>query len=196
MNTCDTAEAKLVHRLKERDPQAMTELYEGFMGLVGRTILRTIADDSVTDDLAQETFVRVWNGIKGFDETRGMLISWIAAVARNTAIDYLRSSAASKARSTVAFVDLDHAGRFSTPGDPVNKLHHARLLGQAFQKLSDSQRQVINLRYFEGMSQLEIAEHLDRPLGTVKTWVRTALRDLRSHYLRHGYGADGLCTAR
>jgi RNA polymerase sigma-70 factor, ECF subfamily len=81
----------LVHRLKERDPQAMAELYNQFGRLVYSNILVVVRHEAAAEDLTQETFLRIWNSIHSFNCDRGSLGTWIVAVARNRALDYLRS---------------------------------------------------------------------------------------------------------
>jgi RNA polymerase sigma-70 factor (ECF subfamily) len=156
----------------------MAELYDLHGRMVFRVIVRTVLDESIAEDLTQETFLRVWNGIRGFDEGRGTLGSWVTAVARNTAIDYLRSPRARHARTTVELKDVDGSRRFSSFEDWVLSIDRSRVLHKALEKLTASQRLVLNLSYVEGMSHAEIARSLNRPLGTIKTWVRTALRAL------------------
>jgi RNA polymerase sigma-70 factor (ECF subfamily) len=167
----------LACRLRARDQLAMTEVYDLYGAMVFRVVLRNVANETLAEDLTQETFLRVWNGAHGFDETRGTLGGWIAAVARNTAIDYLRSPAARAVRTSV---ELDEAGmrRHSAFDDWVGDLDRARLVRRAFEKLSESQRAVLNLAFVEGMSHAEIARSLNRPLGTVKTWMRSGLQML------------------
>jgi len=178
MNTCLAPEPDLVCRLKARDPQAMAELYDLYGRMVFRVILRTVCDETAAEDLTQDAFLRVWNGVRSFDDRRGAFGSWITAVARNTAIDYLRSPVARNSRTTVELKDVDGSRRFSAFEDWVNNLDRARILHGAFEKLTESQREVLNLAYVEGMSHAEIARSLNRPLGTIKTWVRSALRVL------------------
>jgi RNA polymerase sigma-70 factor (ECF subfamily) len=143
-------------------------------------ILRIVRDAGIAEDLTQETFLRVWNRMAGFDAQRGALGPWVLTVARNRAIDYLRSVDGrtrqnaielSAAETPAAFVDLDAA---------LMRGDRARLLRDAVEKLNEKQRMVIELAYFEGLSQTEMADRLKQPLGTVKTWVRTALQVLRS----------------
>jgi RNA polymerase sigma-70 factor (ECF subfamily) len=154
----------------------MGDLYDLYARIVYRVILRTVSNQTLAEDLTQEAFLRVWNGVRGFDEKRGTLTSWINAVARNTAIDYLRSPAARNERTTVGLKDVEGSRRCSVAEDWLANLDRTRRLQTAFQKLTARQRLVIDMSYLEGMSHAEIARRLRRPLGTVKTWMRTALR--------------------
>jgi RNA polymerase sigma-70 factor (ECF subfamily) len=121
----------------------------------------------------------VWNRVHSFDQERGALGPWILTVARNRAIDYLRSA---DGRMSAGSLELDRTetpAMFSGFNDSALALDRARRLKSAFEKLNPNQRTVIELAYFEGLSQTEMAERMQQPLGTIKTWVRTALKALR-----------------
>src|SRR5713226_4629901 len=98
----------LAERLKRREPQAMTELYDRYGKLAYSLIYRIVRDVGITEDLVQETFLRVWNRAQGFDVERGALGPWLLAVARNCAIDYLRSSSGRMSRSAVEMQEAEH----------------------------------------------------------------------------------------
>ena len=172
-------DAGLVRRLKARDPKAMSDLYDRYGRLAYSLIHRVVRNPSAAEDLLQETFMRVWNRVGSFDAERGALGPWVLAVARNRAIDYLRSV---DGRMQAGAVDLDrieHPAQFSGIESSALAIDRVRRLKSAFEKLSPNQRMVIELAYYEGMSQTEMAERLKQPLGTVKTWTRSALKILR-----------------
>src|SRR5271166_4649156 len=98
---------ELVERLQRRDAQALAELYDRYGRLVYSLILRVVRDTGVAEDLVQETFLRVWNRVQGFDAQKGAIGPWLLAVARNRAIDYIRS-AGGRERNTVEFEETDH----------------------------------------------------------------------------------------
>jgi len=172
-------DAGLVRRLKARDPKAMSDLYDRYGRLAYSLICRVVRNPSAAEDLLQETFMRVWNRVGSFDAERGALGPWVLAVARNRAIDYLRSV---DGRMQAGAVDLDrieHPAQFSDIDASTLAIDRVRRLKSAFEKLTPNQRMVIELAYYEGMSQTEMAERLKQPLGTVKTWTRSALKILR-----------------
>ena len=103
---------------------------------------------------------------------------WLLAVARNRAIDYLRS-AGGRERNAVEYEETDHPVLYCDMEKDLLTSDKARIVKSAVEKLSPNQRQVIELAYFEGLSQTEMAERMGQPLGTVKTWVRAALKNLR-----------------
>ena len=172
-------EAALARRLKSREPRAMEELYDRYGRLAYSLIFRIVRNPGVAEDLVQETFLRVWNRAQLFDGERGGLGAWILAVARHLAIDYLRSIDGRMAAGSLELERLDHPTLFGAFEESAVSIDRARRLKSAFEKLSPNQRLVIELAYFEGLSQTEMAERMKQPLGTVKTWVRSALKLLR-----------------
>jgi RNA polymerase sigma-70 factor, ECF subfamily len=172
------AEAGLALRLQRRDPRAMAELYDRYGRLVYTLILRIVQDGGIAEDLVQETFLRVWNRVQGFDAEKGALGAWLLAVARHRAIDYLRS-AGGRMRHALELQETDHPALFTDMEKDLLNADRVRRVKSALERLPAHQRSVIELAYFEGLSQTEMAEHLGQPLGTVKTWVRAALKTLR-----------------
>jgi RNA polymerase sigma-70 factor (ECF subfamily) len=172
------SDADLIERLQRHDPQAIAELYDRFGRLAYSLILRVVRDTGVAEDLVQETFMRVWNRAQGLDAQRGSIGPWLLAVARNRAIDYLRS-AGGRERNAIEFEETDHPALYIDMERDILSSDKARRIKTAVEKLSPHQREVIELAYFEGLSQTEMAERMGQPLGTVKTWVRAALKNLR-----------------
>jgi RNA polymerase sigma-70 factor (ECF subfamily) len=168
----------LVARMQQRDPRALAEIYDRYGRVAYSLILRVVRDSGIAEDLVQETFLRVWNRIHGFDRQKGSIGPWLLAVARNRAIDYLRS-AGGRERNAVEYEETGHPSLYCDMEKDILSSDKARVVKSAIQKLSANQRQVIELAYFEGLSQTQMAERMGQPLGTVKTWVRTALKNLR-----------------
>jgi RNA polymerase sigma-70 factor (ECF subfamily) len=170
---------ELIERLHQRDPQALAELYDRYGRAVYSLILRVVRDTAIAEDLVQETFLRVWNRVSGFDVERGSLGAWLLTVARNRAIDYLRSTAG-RERNALELDETDHPALYCDMEPDILNADKTRRVRAAMEKLSPNQRTVMELAYFEGLSQTEMAQRIGQPLGTVKTWVRTALKSLRS----------------
>ncbi len=173
------ADAALARRLQERDPQALSALYDKYGRIAYAVALRVVRDAAVAEDLVQETFLRVWSHAGSFDSARGTMSTWITTVARNRAIDYLRSMDGRMAASAVNLHGAEGPAALAEAGDEALSIDRRRVLTDAFRKLTPAQREVIHLAYYEGLSQSEMASRLKQPLGTVKTWVRAALRVLR-----------------
>ena len=168
----------LVLRLQRRDPRALAELYDRYGRLAYALILRVVRDVGAAEDLVQETFLRVWTRAQAFDAQKGSIGPWLLAVARNRAIDYLRS-AGGRERHSVEFEETGHPSLFIDMEQGILASDRARRVKAAVEKLSATERQVIELACFEGLTQTEMAERVGQPLGTVKTWVRAALKKLR-----------------
>ena len=169
----------LARRLQRHEPDAMVELYERFGRLAYSVVVAIVRDSGVAEDLVQETFLRVWNRVRAFEPGRGALGPWLLAIARNRAIDYVRSADARMDRNSFELDVREHPSLFTDMEREVLNTDHAQLIRKAIAKLTPKQQKVIELAYYEGMSQSEMAEKMGEPLGTVKTWVRSALRSLR-----------------
>jgi len=171
-------ERALIARLQHRDPQALAELYDRYGRTVYSLILRVVRDKASAEDLVQETFLRVWNRVHLVNAAKGAVGPWLLAVARNVAIDYLRSSAGRERNA----VELDEAGHAPLYGEMEAEIlisDQARRAKAAMDKLAPNYRTVMELAYFEGLSQSEMSVRMGQPLGTIKTWVRAALQCLR-----------------
>ena len=172
---------ELARRLQKREERAMADLYDRYGRLAWSVIVAIVRDTSLAEDLVQETFLRVWNRIQFFEPGRGALGPWLPAIARNRAIDHIRSVSSRIDRGSVELDIASHPSLFvDMERELVNK-DHGRLIGAALKKLDANQQRVIELAYYEGLSQTQMAERMGQPLGTVKTWVRTALTNLRAH---------------
>ena len=176
--TNETGEVDLIARLQGRDPGAMEELYDRYGRLVYCQILRMVRDVSTAEDLVQQTFLRAWNRAASLDPEKPSIRPWLMTVARNHAIDYLRSTRW-RPDDSVEFDETNHS--------PAVNLEQqflvtdiATRLKSAMQKLLPNQHRAIELAYFEGLSHTETAERMGQPLGTVKTWVRMGLKNLRA----------------
>ncbi len=177
-----TNDQDLIERLRRRDPDAMSDLYDRYSRVVYSVILRIVRNASVAEELVQESFLRAWNRGSDFDSTRGRIGPWLLTIARNRAIDYLRSTAGQQQATTFELVSSERVSLFVNTEDKMVDQEQARRIRAAFSQLNENQRQVLELAYFEGLSQSEMAEKLGQPLGTIKTWVRTALTTLRGTF--------------
>ena len=158
----------------------MAELYDRYGRLAYLLIYRLVGDEGAAEDMVQETFLRVWNSMHIFHPERGSLGRWVLSVARNRDIDYLRSWDGRMSRGALAIQEWDQPTASVDVEDDVLNLDMARALRAAMSKLTPRQRAILDLAYGEGLTQSEMAERLERPLGTIKTWVRAALQALRS----------------
>lgn len=171
-------EASLVARLQARDPDAMAELYDRYGRIAFSVIYRIVRDRAVAEDLVQESFLRVWNRMSAFDADKGALGPWLLTVARNQAVDYVRSTEG-RAWNAMTTADSERATLFCNSEGQILSTIELDRVRSAVGKLTDRQRELIQMAYFEGLTQTEMAERLKQPLGTVKTWMRAALKLLR-----------------
>jgi RNA polymerase sigma-70 factor (ECF subfamily) len=177
----EPADEELLERITVRDQVAFEALYVRHADLVYSIALRVVADPGIAQDVAQEVFLRVWRHPALFDVTRGRFVSWLMSVARNRAVDEVRSRGRRRLREVTPTpgaddpadphaVDPQLAAQLSSERDVVRK---------ALDNLPEEQRVAIELAYFGGMTQQEISSVLNTPLGTIKTRVRLAMKKLR-----------------
>jgi RNA polymerase sigma-70 factor (ECF subfamily) len=160
----------LLARVSAGDEQAFAQLCDVFSGPVLGEALRHLADRAAAEDVTQEVFLRIWRNAHSFDPERGSAEAWIATIARNASRDALRR------RATVAVDESsERADPSADPPAEVSDAAESLLLQTAVASLAPPLREVIELAYWQGLSQTEIAERLGDPLGTVKTRTRRAL---------------------
>lgn len=161
--------------MAEGDREAFARVYDALGPLVLGVIHRIVRDRSHAEEVAQECFLEAWRSARAFDPTRGSLRAWLVTMARRRAIDRIRAEGAHRRRH------LASAPELAAPGadDAVVAAKEASITRQHVDGLSDVQRITIELAYFEGLTQPEIAARLGVPLGTVKTRIRDGLLTLR-----------------
>jgi RNA polymerase sigma-70 factor (ECF subfamily) len=180
MKIADDGDAALIEALRQRNPDGLAALYDRYATLAFSLLLRITRDRTVSEDLLQELFIRIWNRGRDFDPQKGGLGVWIVTIGRNMAIDYIRSAQArfnTRVRP-IEGMDLSNVSLGST--GPEALLDAKRSITSAFSSLTENEKRVLQLAYFEGCSQSEIAEKLHEPLGTVKSWARSGLGRLRA----------------
>lgn len=179
MKPQEIADRELVARLCQRDPEALGDIYDRYAHAAYGLVLRITHDPGATEDLLQELFIRLWNRAREFDASRGALGVWILSIARNMAIDHVRSAQARFAQRLAPVEQIDHFRSTSAVVEPESVIDRARTVRTALSSLNANEKQVLELAYFEGCSHSEIATRLGAPLGTVKSWMRAALSRLR-----------------
>jgi RNA polymerase sigma-70 factor (ECF subfamily) len=160
-------DASLIQRVAGGDQQAFLALYDRYAARVHGLTLRILGEPMLAEEVTQDTFLKVWSRARTYLAGQGSFISWLLTIARYTALDRLRL----ESRRPILSGSDDPEEAWTTS------------LYFAVQSLPEEQRQVIELAYYQGMSQSEIAEVLDWPLGTVKTRVRSAMERLRQQWL-------------
>lgn len=200
------SDEELVACLVEGDEAALGELYDRHADSLFRTALLRLGDRGLAEEVLQDTYLALWNRAELFDGSQGSVIGWLSTIARNRAIDRLRSSArrpapvalsglvgtsdpgaADDARDALLAAATPVAGVTASP-DPEREVDIAELrreVDQALAAIPDQERTVLTLAYYEQLSQSEIAARLAWPLGTVKTRTRRALARLRETLGEH-----------
>lgn len=163
--------------LQQRDDNSFGYLYDNYSGALFGVISAIVPDSETAKDVLQEAFVNIWRKIESYDPVKGRLFTWMMNVARNAAIDKVRSRGYQDSLKNYSISGNVHTGdigkaTFSQMDDVGLK----KVLG----KLKKESRVLIDLSYFQGYTHEEIAKILDIPLGTVKTRIRSALIHLRA----------------
>ncbi len=167
---------ELIRRMAARDTSACAAFYDAYAGVALGIIRRIVSESHEAEDVLQEVFVELWHHAEGYDPARGSPAAWVVMRARSRAID--RGRAVRRRAETV--LEERHREQ-SDPGadDLASQVADRTLVAGALDHLPPAQREVIQLAYFGGLSQSEIAAQLRQPLGTVKTRIRSALLALR-----------------
>lgn len=175
-------DAPLMEGIAAGDRSAFEKLHRKFSGLVFATAYRVLNDPHDAEEVAQEVFSGVWNKSRLFDPRRGKPQVWLSTMARNRAIDRLRS----KQRRAQLRDDLqmEHVPETVRPDqgvvEEVRRSEESLVLRDALLRLKPEQREVIEMTYFKGLSQSQAAEALGAPLGTVKARIRRGITRLRT----------------
>jgi RNA polymerase sigma-70 factor (ECF subfamily) len=168
-------------RLVKGDERAFLSLYDRYASRVYALTLRILGDTMLAEEATQDTFLKLWSRARQFNPHKGSLVPWLLTIAHRTALDRLRLENRRPPASNPQ--EPDQTWAILPDETTLNGEARWRSLHFAVQTLPEEQRQVIDLAYYKGMSQSEIAEVLGWPLGTVKTRVRAAMQALRQHWL-------------
>jgi RNA polymerase sigma-70 factor, ECF subfamily len=170
--------AYLIQKIAKQDREAFGQLYDRCSSLVFSLVMRMVKVRSDAEDLLQEVFIQVWRQAANYSPERGTPEAWIINIARSRAIDKIRSIR----RMEKSFVLTDDPARAESSEnlEASAAASETRVtMSSALANLPDAQRKVLELAYFDGLTQTEIAERLAEPLGTVKTRIRSGLQRLR-----------------
>jgi RNA polymerase sigma-70 factor, ECF subfamily len=174
-------DADLIDRIARGDAEAVRELYRMYGRVVYGIALSICRDSSTAEEVTQDVFLRVWARAGTYRTEKARVVSWLARIARNGAIDALR-----KSRTREGLTGAGDAGEVSAdprgvdPGDSAELSRLRQRIRGAVDALPPEHRRVLELAFFQGLSHREVAEKLGHPLGTVKTHIRDALRSLRA----------------
>jgi RNA polymerase sigma-70 factor (ECF subfamily) len=171
-------ELELMRRIVAREQTALAELYDLVAPMVYGMAMRVLNNSVLAEEVTQDTFMKVWRQADRWDPERGKLITWILTIARFTAIDSLQREQRIVPSNTLSLEDmLSLVGRASAVDQ--NYWFDKQLLQSLIVQLPHEQIECIELSFYKGMSHREIADHLDQPLGTVKSRIRQGVMTLR-----------------
>ena len=172
-------EEELVALLKQQSRDAFNYLYTNYSGGLYGVIRKVITDEQTAQDVLQEVFVKIWNNIEQYNSGKGRIYTWMINIARNAAIDKLRS----KGEIMKGKIHTAEDAVYNVQkGMKTEQMTDAIGLKDAVAELKQDYQVIVNLAYYKGFTMDEIAKTLDIPLGTVKTRMRAALQTLRQHY--------------
>lgn len=165
----------LFDRLKQKDADAMEELYADYSGSLYGQIVKLVPSQEVASELLQDVFVKIWQNIDSYDKSSGRPYTWMARIARNHTIDHLRSARAKRNHKTDELPDYVANSEHLSETPFIDGIGLRKVVGQ----LDENHRELIDFLYFREYTQSETAKALGIPLGTVKTRVRRAMQELR-----------------
>ena len=172
-----TDESKLIAQVAQGNENAFLALYDRYVGRVHGLTLHILGDEMLAEEATQDTFLKLWSRARDYLAERGPFLPWLLTIARRVALDRLRLESRRPTLSTSS--DPEESWQVIPELDSLTDESRWRSLYFAVQALHPDQRKVVELAYYQGLSQSEIAEVLGWPLGTVKTRVRSALEILR-----------------
>lgn len=171
------SDIELLHAVARGDEDALARLYDRYRIILFSLLIRILRSREEAEDVLQEVFLQIWKRAKDFDESRGKPFTWLVTLTRSRAIDRIRQLGARQRLAEAASLDTSEA-----VSDAVADTLHSEqreIVSRALATLPEDQRRALNLAYFDGLTQSEIAEQLDTPLGTVKTRMRAGMIRLR-----------------
>jgi RNA polymerase sigma-70 factor (ECF subfamily) len=174
-NTKHIAEVDLINKLKAHDEAAFNYLYHNYSKALYAVIYQILQQQELSEDVLQEAFIKIWKNVAQYDSSKGTLFTWMLNICRNQAIDKTRSKLF---KNNLQNQSIENNVNVFSKMDNQFKPEHIGL-----QKLKDNlkpeYREIIDLIYYKGYTQQDAAEHLEMPLGTVKTRCRAAILELR-----------------
>lgn len=173
------SEEELVLALSKQEKIAIEALYDMYSASLFGVISRIVIDEPTAEDVLQETFVKIWNSFSSYSADKGRLFTWMVNIARNLAIDKIRSkdfknqAKNHELENNVTFID-----------EQRNTVYKPELMGikDLVATLKPEQKSILDLVYFKGYTHVEAAEELGIPLGTIKTRLRMAIIELRKNF--------------
>lgn len=166
----------LIASVSQGDDKALSELYDAFGGALYGVILRIVQREDLAQEVLQDTFMKIWRNAASYDRSKGRPFTWMVNIAKNAAIDATRSAEVKHAASIRSIDDRVYSHGTDESLPPMDGADVRSVLAG----LRQEHRELIDLAYYKGYSQQEIASNTGLPLGTVKSRTRSALLELRT----------------
>lgn len=171
-----STEQQIVQLLNKGDKRAISLLYKNYSDSLYGVILKVTINEEIAQDALQETFVKVWKNAKKYDSKKAKLFTWLYRIAKNTAIDKLRSFNNRFEKE----IQIDKSNVYILPTANLNQ--DVLDLKEHVARLDEKYQIVLKALFFEGMTQQEASDELDIPLGTIKSRLKIGLRELKKVY--------------
>ncbi len=169
-------EKDIIQLLKIGDKKALTLLYDNYSNSLFGVALKITKDEALAKDALQESFIKIWKNSHKYDPKKAKLFTWLYRITKNTSIDKLRSFNNRNSRE----IQIESSNVYSVSTPSLNQ--DVIDLRQHVDKLEQKYKTVLNALFFEGMTQQEASDELDIPLGTIKSRLKIALRELKKVY--------------
>lgn len=170
---------ELLLRCASQDKQAFNELYSAFSPRIYSLLLKILRQDSIAEEVLQESFLKVWNSAASYSPTKGKAFTWVATISRNKALDKLRSFKSRPQEIEVTYEGLEFVSADNQPDDNTGQTQDFARLELCLEGLNQEQKVCILEAYYYGYTHQELSEKMDKPLGTIKAWIRRGLETLR-----------------
>ncbi|MGH6717849.1 MAG: sigma-70 family RNA polymerase sigma factor [Alphaproteobacteria bacterium] len=171
--------ARALSRVALGDRNAFETVYRQASSRVFAICLRVLSDRAEAEDVVQEVFTTVWHKAAQFDASRASAITWLGMIARNRAIDRLRAAPAANNLAPIELAD-DIADSAPSPASAAERTAEGAALEECMQQLDGRRRSLIRVAFFEGATYEELAARVGSPLGSVKSWIRRGLLQLKA----------------
>lgn len=175
-------DSALVERIMAGEEDALSALYDRYAGMLFAMLVRILKDTSAAEEVLQDLFLQLWRGASRFDSSRGSLPAWLLVIGRNRALSRLRRRERREILEDPEEFSLESVPSAGDLEDEAARTQLMQRLRGAMATLPPEQKEALELAYFEGMTQTEIAARTGSPLGTVKSRVRAAMQSLKRFF--------------
>jgi RNA polymerase sigma-70 factor, ECF subfamily len=168
---------KLMERVAQRDRDAFASLYEATSAKLFGIVLRILRRRDLADEVLQEVYIKVWQQAAAFDARRSSAMTWMAAIARNAALDVARRRTPIPFDDAPEVLDIEDPGQSALQG--VMQREEATRLHRCIEGLDPMRQEIVRLAYLHGLSREELSARYRHPVATIKTWLHRSLKQLK-----------------